>query len=105
MPSIHFVERKNNVRKMQGTVDQWESGYWVVSTATADRLVGGYLYLHERQNSPSHFGGVILGWRVVDDQSQPDIHGRLVFLIRATVAHRGIKAGDEGWGNEKKIVP
>lgn len=103
MPSIHFVERKNNVHKVQGTVDEWESGYWVVAHDTADRLVGGDLYLHAKQDSPSHFGGVILSWRAVADASQPEIDGRLVFRIRFTPAHRDVKVGPEGWGNEKNL--
>lgn len=103
MPSIHFVERKNNVHKVQGTTDEWESGYWVVSRETADRLVGGDLYLHQKQDMASHFGGVILGWRAIDDPDQPDVHGRLIFRIRATPQHRGIKVGPDGWGNEKKL--
>lgn len=103
MPSIHFVERKNNVTKIQGTPDEWESGFWVVSHDTAERLVGANLYLHEKQDAASHFGGVILSWRVIDDPTKPDIHGRVAFRIRATPAHRGVKAGPEGWGNEKKV--
>ena len=105
MPSIHFVERKNNVRKVQGTIDEWESGFWVVSHETADRLVGGDLYLHSRQAAASHFGGLILGWRAISDSAQPDIDGRIVFHIRATPAHRGVKIGPDGWGNEKNIRP
>jgi len=103
MPSIHFVERKNNIHRVQGTPDEWESGYWVVGRDTADRLVGGDLYVHSRQDAPSHFGGVILGWRLVDDPNQPEIQGRLVFRIRATPLHRGVKVGPDGWGNEKNL--
>jgi hypothetical protein len=104
MARIHFVERKNNVSKVVGTADEWESGYWVVGEETAQGLVGGDLYLHEKQDSPSHFGGTILSYRVFRDANQPEIDGRLLFRIRATVAHRGVRAGREGWGNEKKIV-
>lgn len=104
MARIHFVERKNNVTKVAGTTDEWESGYWVVGEETAQALVGGDLYLHEKQDSPSHFGGTILAYRVFRDANQPDIDGRLIFRIRATVAHRGVRAGRDGWGNEKKIV-
>lgn len=104
MASIHFVERKNNVTKVAGTADEWESGYWVVGEETAQGLVGGDLYLHEKQDSPSHFGGTILSYRVLRDARQPDIQGRLIFRIRATVAHRGVSTEREGWGNEKKIV-
>jgi hypothetical protein len=103
MPSIHFVERKNNVHRVQGTTDEWESGYWVVGHDTADRLVGGELYLHAKQDAESHFGGRILSWRAIDDPTKEDIHGRLVFRIRFTPAHRGVKVGPEGWGNEKNL--
>lgn len=102
MPAIHFVERKNNVRKLPDGEREWETGYWVVAEATADRLIGGDLYLHSGQNEPSHFGGRILGWRVHRDGS--DIDGRLVFRIGASTDYQGIVTGREGWGNEKKVV-
>jgi hypothetical protein len=105
MARIHFVERKNNVTRIAGTTDEWESGFWVVSEETAQGLVGGDLYLHSNQDAPSHFGGTILSHRVVDDPSRPDICGRLIFRIRATMGHKGFQAGRAGWGNEKKIVP
>jgi hypothetical protein len=54
VPTIHFVERKNNVRRMPDAPGEWESGYWVVSEESAHRLVGGDLYLHSGQNEPSH---------------------------------------------------
>ena len=38
--AIHLVERLGNTWKVQGTVDEWESGYWVVGTVTAQKLVG-----------------------------------------------------------------
>lgn len=103
MPSIHFVERKNNVRKIPNAPGEWESGYWVVSQSTADALVGGDLYLHENQDAASHFGGVILSWRLVADPSTPDLNGRMVFRFRATPEHRGVRVGPAGWGNEKNI--
>ena len=101
MPAIHLVERLGNTWKVQGTTDEWESGYWVVAPETAQKLVGGDLFLHSGQAEPSHFGGTILGFRV---QSGGATDGRIIFRIRATVAHRGVSAGRAGWGNEKKLV-
>lgn len=101
MPAIHLVERMNNVTKIQGTADEWESGDWVVGDEAARNLVGGDLYLHSGQNEPSHFGGKILSYRV---HKGGDIAGRVVFRIRATLAHKGIRTSQDGWGNEKKIA-
>jgi hypothetical protein len=40
MPAIHLVERLNNVSRIDRDRNEWESGYWVVSEETAQRLVG-----------------------------------------------------------------
>lgn len=104
MPSLHLVERLNNVRPLADAPGEWESGYWVIAEETAQRLVGGNLYLHSGQHAPSHFGGRILAFRVHNDPATPEINGRLVFRIRPTLQHKGVLAGREGWGNEKKIV-
>lgn len=104
MPAVHFVERLNNVRPLAGTDGEWESGYWVIAVDTAQRLVGGDLYLHSGQNDASHFGGSILSFRVHRDPSAPEIDGRIVFRIKPTPEHKRVKTGREGWGNEKKLV-
>ena len=101
MPAIHLVERLNNVKRLPDSPGAWESGYWVVSEDAAKRLIGGDLYLHSGQHEPSHFGGTILGYRV---HQGGDVDGRIVFRFRATVGHKGVNAGKEGWGNEKKLV-
>ncbi|MGH2397972.1 MAG: hypothetical protein ACRDFW_13565 [bacterium] len=104
MPSVHFVERLNNVRPLPDSPGEWESGYWVIAEDTAQRLVGGDLYLHSAQAEESHFGGTILSYRLHDDPAHPEIHGRVVFRIQPTPQHKGVQAGRAGWGNEKKIV-
>ena len=104
MAAIHFVERLENVHRIPGQANRWESGYWVVSHETAAKLVGGDLYLHRRQGDPSHFGGRIVGWRVHSDPADPEIDSRIVFAIEPSLAHKGVRAENAGWGNEKKIV-
>jgi hypothetical protein len=101
MPSIHFIERLRNITRLTGTKDEYESGYWVVSTETAEKLLGADIYLHEGQAKPSYFGGKIMGYRV---HQGGELDGRLIFHFKATPEHRGVAAGRGGWGNEKKIV-
>lgn len=104
MTAIHLVERLGNPRRLPDTAGEWESGYWHVSHDTADRLVGGDLYLHSGQNAESHFGGRILGYRIHRDPANGEIDGRIVFRFLASPTHRGIRTPRQGWGNEKKIV-
>ena len=104
MPAVHFVERLNNVHRLQGSGGEWESGYWVVTADTAQRLVGGDLYLHSGQSEASHFGGKILSFHVHCDTANPGIDGRIVFRIKPSLAHKGVQTAREGWGNEKKLV-
>lgn len=104
MAAIHLVERKNNVRRLNDESGDWESGYWVISSETAEGLVGGNLYLHSTQSAPSHFGGSIIGYRVFRDGSGSEIDGRVIFRIRPTLGHKGVTTDRRGWGNEKKLV-
>ncbi len=102
MPSIHLIERMNNLHRIQGCEDEWECGYWALSLDTATSLVGGNLYLHSRQTDPSHFGGQIISFRT---QADGEYHGRIIFRFRFTHAHKGVKTAKSGWGNEKKLEP
>ncbi len=99
MQAIHLIEKMNNVKKIGGS--KFESGFWYVSEDTAKQLIGADLFLHSSQDSESHFGGKIVGFRTVGDG---DFKGRVVFEIESTMGHKGVKAGKGGWGNEKKIV-
>lgn len=100
MTAIHFVERLENVHPVIKDKNEWESGYWVVGEDTANRLIGGHIFLHRGQDVPSHFGGTILSYRI--QQGGPE-DGRLVFRFRAEMNCKGVKAGKDGWGNEKKV--
>jgi hypothetical protein len=100
MPSLHLVERLNNVHPVADARGEYESGYWATSKDTAERLVGGDIYLHKAQDKPSHFGGKIISYRFEQDG---EFDGRIIFRFRASIAHKGVRTGPEKWGNEKKI--
>lgn len=100
MPSIHLIERQDNISPVTNASGEWESGYWAVSKDTAERLVGGDIYLHKAQDKPSHFGGKIFSYRV----NQGGVFdGRIIFCFKASMEHKGMRTGPEKWGNEKKI--
>ena len=99
MPAIHFVERLQNLTFLDN--GECESGYWVIGAETAEKLIGGLLYLHSGQLAPSHFGGRIQSTRVEEQGAHA---GRVVFRFQPDVSCKGVRTSREGWGNEKKIV-
>ena len=100
MTAIHFVERTDNVRKTDRTRNEWESGCWPVSEETAQKLIGGTIYLHRSKQQPSHFGGEILSYRV----EQADTPAAcVVFTLRADADCKGVKTDRKGWSKDLKI--
>jgi len=57
----------------------FESGYWDIGMAEAQRLLGGMLFLHERKSEPSYFGGTVRDVRLA--RSDEGFDGRIVFTI------------------------
>jgi len=99
---IHFIERLGNMKKLSPDGTLWESGWWVVSEETAEKLKGGEIYFHKNQGKPSFFGGVIQSYRV---ETEGELKGRLLFTFRTEAdKYRDVMAGTDGWGMEKKIV-
>ena len=96
---IHLIERDGRIEKIDGGI--WESGYWIVSSASAKQLVGGSIFHHKKQAEPSFFGGIILGYRI---QEEGPFAGRVIFKFQYAHDHRGVSAGKGGWGNEMKMV-
>lgn len=101
MPQIHLVERVPAVRKIDKDKNEWESGLWVVSEESAQKLVGGRLFLHAGKQQPSHFGGEILGYRV---EGTGEKAGHVVFTVFAAIDCKGVKVARTGWSNDTKIV-
>ena len=100
-PAIHFVERVDHLERLEPSGDLWESGNWVLSEKTAEALLGGWLFLHRSQSKASHFGGLIVGYRVLGE-GESDA-GRLVIRFRPDKSCKGVFAGPDGWGQEKKL--
>ena len=100
MTAIHLVERLDNVRKSEKSKNEWESGYWAVDEETAQKLIGGMLYLHRTKLQASHFGGSILAYRVEQSGSHA---GRVVFKLRADADCKGVKTDGKGWSKDHKI--
>ena len=101
MAAVHFVERTDNVRKLDKSKNEWESGYWALSEDTAQKLVGSVLYLHRTKQQSSHFGGDILAYRV--EQSGPHA-GRIVFTVRANSDYKNVKTDGRGWSKDSKVL-
>jgi hypothetical protein len=95
--AIHFIERTDNVRKIDKSRNEWESGEWPVPEETAKKLVGSVLYLHRTKHTPSHFGGDILDYRIGEA-------GGVVFKLRAKADCKGVKIDAKGWSKDCKIV-
>ena len=98
---IHLIERLVRVQQPDKTKMIFESGWWAVSPETATKLIGGEIYLHKEQQKRSHFGGTILSFRVETTGSDAN---RVAFTFSAEARCKDVRAGKDGWGNEKKIV-
>ena len=97
---IHFIEKLDLIKKVQGNV--FDSGFWDVPAATAEALIGGDIYFHRKQKEPSYFGGKITGYRI--SEADAEYPGRVIFRFEYSSTHRGVSAGGGGWSYEKKIV-
>lgn len=108
MNIIHVIERADfpeNLKRVDKEIDPsthiYDSGFWYVAVATAERLVGGRIYLHETQTGPSRFGGTILGFQIAGEGKDK---GKIIFRFQASSDAKGVRTSKDGWGMEKKIV-
>ena len=102
MRQIHFIERNRDFKRLDRSSHSYESGDWVVSHVKAQSLVGCRIFFHEAHASPSYFGGVITGFRVLPP-SDP-LAGRVVFIFTADQNGKGVSAGASDWRNEQKTI-
>ena len=101
MAVAHFVERTDNVRKIDKSKNEWESGYWPLTEEVAKKLIGSMMFLHRTKLTSSHFGGDILDYRI--EESGPEA-GRVVFKLRAKADCKGVKIDGKGWSKDCKIL-
>lgn len=105
MNAIHLIQKDPKLGpKKESDKDPaslWTSGFWAVSESTSQKLIGGMIYFHERQDGRSKRGGEIVDYELVKDGKYA---GRIIFRFRNDSAAKGKLAGREGWAMEKKIV-
>lgn len=101
--AIHVVEKKRedaHLRRVKGGRELWETAYWIVGRATAETLIGGSVYVHRGQNTPSHAGGKILD---IYHEPGSDVNRRVI-RFRSMAGAINVSTDRAGWGNERKIV-
>lgn len=98
---IHLIEKNRRFTREDKFSQIWESGYWKVTEDVAKALVGGDIYFHPAKIKPSYFGGKILGYTKIEEG---EWEGRIVFEFEFSREYKGVRAGKDGWGMEKKIV-
>ena len=104
-PRIHVIEKLRYITRLGD--EEWESGFWRVTPETAESLINGQMFFHSSQEERSHFGGMILSFRLANQAEiarDADFEGRIVFRIKAANDFKGVKADAGGWAMEKKIV-
>jgi hypothetical protein len=94
--AIHLIQKDSNLLPKPSAPGShiFESGFWYIDLEKAKKLIGKDIYFHEKQISPSFFGGVIKDCRVEQYEGQ----ARVVFQFEVKVSHRGIRPQNpDGW--------
>jgi len=97
--NIHLVEALNRFTKLRDNV--WESGWWSIDESEAEKLVGGEIYFHKKQQEPSFYGGIITGYRV---EQNGEHQGRIIFKLEHSETCRNVKTDKHGWSRKMKIT-
>ena len=74
MKNIHLIEKSAGYNRVAGTENEWTTGTWTMSQATAESLIGGNVFLHTAQKAPCYLGGKILGCEDARDGKKWTIH-------------------------------
>jgi hypothetical protein len=69
------------------------SAAWKISEASAEKLVGGKLFVHDGQNNASYFGGEIIGWERIA------ANDRIVLKFIALPECKGVYARNQSLNN------
>ena len=95
MNAIHFkCERDPHGGLTNLTFDKdsktYRSGFWNISVEDAEKLVGGWVYLHEAKTVTSQFGGQVLEFEQVEREELAKKE-RIVLVLAPSKAGRGQK--------------
>ena len=112
MKVLHLINKQDsagpglrNLRHSDTEGDVYLSGYWDLSLAEAQSLVGGMLYLHETKAKTSRFGGKVLSVEHVrvEEFAHKD---RIVFKVLSLNDGRGVKwrGADHSMASYGRIV-
>ena len=103
--TIHLIYKKADdlpkISPLGPGSSTMQSGCWKVSDKTAEELIGGSIYFHPTQKSPSSAGGKIIGAVKLKDG---DHSGRYVFMFEENPACKGVTTSTEGWAMVMKLV-
>ena len=95
MNAIHFKCERNAQGGLTNlTYDKdaktYRSGYWNISVEEAEKLVGGWVYLHEAKTVSSQFGGKVLAFEQVQREELARKE-RIVLVVTSEKEGRGQK--------------
>ena len=96
MKAIHLIQNDKALLPKPVTRGSniFESGFWYIELEKAKSFVGKDIYFHEKQISPSFFGGIITNCRGELYEGQ----NRVVFQFEAKASHRGVRPQNpDGW--------
>lgn len=91
----HEGGRYKNMAHLEGQT--YRSGWWKISEADAQALIGGWIYLHEAKAKPSGFGGRVTGVMPAgpDDEGEGERYG-LIFEARREGRVQPWRGADHG---------
>lgn len=93
MHAIHLICRRSDGVSLDGVTfvkgtTSFRSGQWDLAREDAERVVGGWLYLHSAKGSRAEIGGVVESFEEVTDPTLAHSR-RIVFLVAAKKEARG----------------
>lgn len=100
MYAIHFFCLHQKGFKHLGN-GLFESSHWNLTDKMADELIGGFIFLHEKQTAPPWHGGRIKGWRPADDNPKRKV---IEYSVEGNFRKAVCRTG---WGREqaRQVMP
>ena len=97
---IHLIENLGNIKALDIKNAEFETKWWDLAEATANKLVGGEIYFHKFQAKPSFYGGKITSYRI---ETEGQWKGRVIFNFTYNEKFRNVSTGKDKWAMEMKI--